>query len=358
MAGKTINPNRRGGTTVNQTAIASELNLSVGTVSKALRNFSEISPHTRARVVKTAKTLGYRPANSLAGGNTVGEGFVGVLVNSHPLRGSRTGYLEGMSQGCARLNVSLVVHFTRENECERILEPEHQQPAMRDGRLAGLILIHRWPENVVRALSEQMFCVSIIHQVLESQADMIGPDHNSAMAMLMDKLYRLGHRKIGFLGRCGSLSWSRARAGGYTDSLCRLELQSNAEWMLDVPSQSMEYGSYCWDEHIDRVAQQIRRGVRAWVCASDSAGYELCRGLMNRGFSVPRDVSITGFDSNSETPTYGCPTLTSVLIPARQMGEAALKLLISRLGQPDQPRHNLKFDCQFVQGQTIAPPER
>ena len=194
---------------VNQKSIAESLNISVATVSKALSDSDEINRKTRAKVVNMATKLGYNYLSRSRKRAIDGQNhFVGVLIHSDTDDIQHTRYFAGMSEKCAKLNVSLMLHYFNSTDCEKVLEPEHQPPVMRDGQLSGLILVNRWPLEVIRELSEQMPLVSVIHEVPEVGIDTVGIDDTRGMGMLMDHLYRLGHRKIGVFGRCAQMRWS------------------------------------------------------------------------------------------------------------------------------------------------------
>jgi len=341
--------------TVRQKEIAKELNLSVGTVSKAFSNYTDINEKTRAKVINAASKMGYefdtRSKKALSGKSY----FVGVLIYGFSDDWQHTTYFAGMSERCAKMNVSLVLHYVNAADCEKILEPDHQPPALREGQLSGLILVNRWPRHIVRKLLKELPAVSVVHKIPDVSLDVVGIDDTGGMSMLMDHLYQLGHRRIGFFGRCGEITWSRKRFAAYADSLCRLGLDLDIESVCDVSAELIEDKSLDWDRQIDYAAVQFRRGVRAWMCASDRAGYMLCRGLMDRGIRVPHDVSITGFD-NSETDRLGCRELTSVTVPALKIGAEALRRLITRLRHPTGPYLHVELPCKFVEGLTTAAP--
>jgi LacI family transcriptional regulator len=169
----------------------------------------------------------------------------------------------------------------------------------------------------------------------------------------MEKLHGKGHKKIGFFGLSSSLSWARARYAGYMDAACKLDIEVAPEYVVQVePDYSEKRAFPHWDVHYDYVASQIRNGVRAWMCSSELAAYELYKGLRARGFEVPEDVAVTGFDA-ADNSGLSDLTMTSIRIHAREMGAGAVRLLISRMNNPSMPRQVLKYDCDFVEGQTI-----
>jgi LacI family transcriptional regulator len=340
---------------VNQKSIAKSLNLSVATVSKALGDSAEINARTRAKVLNMATRLGYDYLGRTKHRSDSKSKFVGVLIHSSPGHDQETAYFAGMSERCAKLNVSLTLHYYNTDDCQQVLDPQMQPPVMRDGQLSGLILVNRWPREIIERLLMELPCVSIVHEVPGIALDMVGIDDASAMAGIMDHLYDLGHRKIGFFGRCSDMSWSSSRFGAYVNSLCRLGIEYDNESIFDISMEDLENKSFAGNALVDCLAEQVNRGVRAWVCVNDWAGYTLSRALMDRGFKVPQDVSITGFD-NSEKNRLGCPELTSMSVPALKMGAEALRRLMTRLRHPIGPQLNVRLQCKFVPGKTTSQP--
>ena len=223
--------------TVRQKEIAEELNLSVGTVSKAFSNYTDINEKTRAKVINTASKMGYKFDTRSKKALVSKSYFVGVLIYGYSDEWQHTTYFAGMSERCAKMNVSLVLHYVNAADCEQILDPDYQPPAMREGQLSGLILVNRWPRHIVKKLLKETPCVSVVHQIPHVPLDIVGIDDTSGISMLMDRLYDLGHRKIGFFGKCGQITWARQRFGAYADSLCRLGLDLEVESICDMSAE-------------------------------------------------------------------------------------------------------------------------
>jgi LacI family transcriptional regulator len=344
-----------------QAAIADKLNLSQGTVSRALRNKPGIRPQIRAKVLEAASEYGYQlpsvsgenPEQVLANGH-----MVGVLVHSPHARWRREGYLIGLSEAAPELDVTLVLQHIRSEECRQILFPRFQPPVMRNGVMKALVLLFRWPQEVVRELSHQFVCISMQHEYPGIPLDVIGVNHRQAMQELMEHLYGLGHRKIGFVGRSGDLSWSRARFAGYVDTLCQLGLEYSPDYVVDTTTEDLagveEGRDQRWSRYVDRIEQKIQSGVRAWMASSDWAADCLRRGLISRGLRVPEDVSITGFDAQADV-SVDCP-LATVSVPMEAMGAAALKRAVERLKNPASEPSHMTFSCALRLGKSTAPP--
>jgi len=348
---------------INQKDIADSLNLSVATVSKALRGgYSDVNTETRDRVVNMASQLGYTSHGSgglqaLLDEEATKSYTVGVLILRKMHEWQHTNYFAGMTEKCSKMNVSLVLHYVSEDNCHLILDKEHQPPALRDGSMSGVILVNHWPEDVVARLNAQIPCVSIQQIYPGVRMDIIGADDFQGIERLTEHLYAKGHRSIGFLGRCGEVYNARNRFGAYISAMAKLGLETDLSNIVDVSPAHLEDKQLILSGQIESVIRRLHQGVRAWICASDWVGYLLCRGLIDRGYHIPKDASIVGFD-DSEDNTLGCPKLTSITVPALRIGAEALRRLINRVKHPSSPPLKVLLPCKLFEAQTTSSPPK
>ncbi|XAL99123.1 LacI family DNA-binding transcriptional regulator [Phycisphaeraceae bacterium D3-23] len=351
---------------VNQQMIADRLKVSVATVSKALSNENGVSEATRLKVVETATKLGYLAERTKKLNRQAGvvhqHRFIGVLARSSYQPGSfavPSSYFEAIAGVASDLNVTLVPQeILHSVDDHAILDPANQSPALRNGSLSGLLVMGQWSPDVIRKLNAIAPCVVLPFTIPDIQIDQIGLDHNGAVADLIAHLHGLGHRRIGFFGKCHSLSWSTERFAGYVNGLSRFDLGYDPSAVIDIAEAPlMEEGhDEAWAGHIEQAYAATQGGVTAWVCSSDWPGNQLHRGLVAAGLSVPGDLSITGFD-DSEPVTLGMPPLTTTYLPRPEMGKAAVKQLIHRILEPDAEPCRMQFACPLRDHATTAPPK-
>jgi len=334
---------------ITQGDIAKKLNLSVTTVSRALQNDPVINPETRAEVLNMAAQLNYRPRQNrqLHSKNEEKRAhqFVCVIVKM-PIEQDAwapdevaSGYLAGMSEVCASLNVSLVVHHVSDDNVHELLEEEKQPPIFHDPNLMGIVLIHFFPHDVVKYLSDKMPLVAIVHDVPELKIDLIDMDNHQATDELVKKLIRKGHKKIGFMGYRPNLSWSRSRLGGYLQALFTSGLPVDESIIIGEGDDQL-------------IVDKMKEGVTAWVSSIDVLGYEMCRKLLDRGIKIPEELSITGF--NAVKPLLNCPKLTTIKPPLKEMGVAALHRLMIRVEEPLAQSIKILHRCKLVIGETTG----
>jgi len=333
---------------INQTELARRLKLSTATVSKSLRNHPDINPNTRARVLDLAAKLDYqlRHDSRIDRHKSKALRFIGVMayggIPDTPADHAALRYMAGLSEAAESNRVSLVVHHVF-GDSHKLLEESSQPPAMRQGILEGLILIHRFDADVVRRLAARMPCVTLVHHVAAARLDHVDADCLGAMSQAAEHLRSLGHQRIGFFGFQKQLSHSRVRYAAYVTAMLE----------KDMPfEEAFECGGENLPAAFDRVAQRAREGVTAWMCGSDYVGYQLCQELAMRGLRVPEDVSVTGFDGSP--PPMGMTPLTTLRVPFQEMALVALNRLINRIRHPASPGRQILLECQLVPGGTAA----
>ena len=336
--------------------IAKRLGIAVSTVSRALRDLPGIHPTTRAKVLKEATALGYVPPRKKSDVATPHPR--NILMLTLGATDAPAGYLAGMSQAALPFNFSLLSHVSSESEALNILNPKYQPPSLRMGLVSGILLIYKWPDEVVAALCRKLPTVSIVEHYPDLPIDVIGIDHVGGMFSLVRHLHQSGHERIGFLGLRSEMSWVRSRFAAYTDAMLALGLPLNFEDVVPACNPRAVFSTQAEDnEAVENAIKKIEQGVKAWVCASDVIGNLLTAGLLQRGFRIPEDVAITGFHRRV-SPSTNLPQLTTTEVHDDLVGEAALRRLAYRLDNRDDTPRQILFPCRFFQGETTFLPAK
>ncbi len=341
---------------LNQRTIANELGLSVSTVSKALRNHPAINRQTRAQVMEVAARLGYRSASrrgitrfrSARGGYLSIGMFLPLKVDleyGHRLPVQTV--LAGVSQGAARHDVALNVHYVPDGDTRQDLPADQQPPSLRAGELAGLLLAYDLSRPLVAQLASLLPCVVLGDGYGGIPVDVVADDAHDAMRQIVEHLVQLGHRNIGFAGVDSRFAWSARRLGAFTAAMAAADLRVPPENILPYALSDED------TRMITGAVERTRAGVTAWVCSQDWIGYRLYTGLTQAGLRVPEDVSITGYDALAAPAD--CKPLTSISQPLDAMGFAATRRLIERLRYPDEPPIRVQLACRLTVQATTGP---
>ena len=105
------------------------------------------------------------------------------------------------------------------------------------------------------------------------------------------------------------------------------------------------------EESFDKAAKAIEGGVTAFVCAADHQAYELIKGLKKRGYIVPKDVSICGFDGTKFADIS--QQICSVKIPNRDIGYFATERLLEYSRKRFSSTHHTLLACSIIKGNTV-----
>ncbi len=314
-----------------------------------------IHPATRARVMKEADSLGYvapRKKNDEAPIHPRNILTLTLGANEPP-----SSYLAGMSQAALPFNFSLLSHVASESESYNILNPKYQPPSLRMGLVAGIILIYKWPEEVVKELSRKWPTVSIVLHYPDLPIDVIGIDHVGGIFSLVKHLREAGYERIGFAGLMPEHSWMRSRFAAYAEAMLAFGLPFNFEDVVPSSNPLAMLTAQSRDKKaFEKVIEKIEKGVRAWVCASDVIANSLCAELIQRGYRIPQDVAITGFHRR-QFPSESLPQLTTTEMRDDLVGAAALRRLAYRLDHREDTPRLILLPCKFFQGETTPHPK-
>ena len=210
-------------------------------------------------------------------------------------------------------------------------------------------MIHPLPKEVVDYLVLRYPCVSTVEQRSSVNLNCVDLDHYQGMSYLIDYLYESSHRRIAFYSIKYKFpqSWVLRRAGAYFEKMTRLGLNIKTSEIINVrPNEMLSV-----EESYDMAAKAIEDGVTAIVCAADHQAYELIKGLEKRGYNVPKDVSICGFDGTKISDNS--QQICSVKIPNRDIGYFATERLLEYSRKRFSSTHHTLLACNIIKGTTV-----
>ena len=343
---------------ISQQQIADELNLSRTTVSRCFTNHPKINPETRAAVFQLAGELGYNysaprnvEAKKPAERNTLAI-LVGMREDNRQAADTAVEVIKGISERAAAQRLEIQLHFVDPSEFRLAPRARKILPGADSSDWRGTILIYPFHEESVINLMAKFPTVAVLDDYDVAEVDCINPDEGRGISRMVQHLYDLGHRKIGFLSWKYPVAtpWVGRRLGAYLENLYRLDLKIDPAQILNVRGTNHTP----LDEISKNVARLIRKGVTAWVCAADHQAYHLMGDLKKLGIRVPRDCSITGFDGIK--PPNGSPQLTTMQTPFRDMGISSVVSLLRKIDQPSAARRHIMVSSRVIIGKTTARP--
>jgi len=316
--------------------LAKQLNLSVATISKALKDSHEISPETKQRVFELAKKLNYMPnpyASSLRkrGSKTiavvlpeVADSFFSLAINGIESVAHDKGY-------------HVLIYLTHEN----FIREEGILKEFQSGRVDGILISVSGEtcksdhiKEVIAAGMPLVFFDRVCEDV--ETAKIITDDFESSYNATCH-LLKAGCGEIAYLSTSSALSINNKRMDGYMQALADNEVQ-NTNRIISCASNSE--GNY--QIILDLLKKKNRPdGLIASVEKLTTPIYLACKDLK---LSIPEEIKVISF-TNLQAALILSPTLTTVTQPAFEMGKTAASILFQAL---EKGNYNLKRETVII----------
>jgi DNA-binding LacI/PurR family transcriptional regulator len=136
------------------------------------------------------------------------------------------------------------------------------------------------------------------------------------------------------MGYHGAPSTIAERMSGYEDALRKRGLRPAGESDLQILSETSK-------------STRLLHAVEAFVCVNDRVAGQLMQMFLARGLKIPDEIRVVGIDDVAYASLLPVP-LTTVKQPTREIGEAALRVMLERIRAPHQSAREVLLDGQLV----------
>lgn len=335
------------GSRVRVTDVARLAGCAPATVSRAINSPDRVSPEKRARIEAAMLELGYVRNYAARALRSQRSHMVGVLIPTldYALYASLVGAANrrfsaaGISTLIATFDYDLETEF---EEARLLLERGAE----------ALVLIGQRHEPKLYSLLEQFGVPFVNTYVLDpdNARPSVGFDNAGAAASITRHLVHLGHRNICVIsGRTKDNDRTTKRLEGI-----RNELLSHGIDLTDSRVVERSYSITNGREACAALLSRIRPRPTAIVCGNDVLALGAIVECTARGLRIPEDISIVGFD-NLELSKHCNPPLTTLDVPAEDMGSKAATYLLDKLDGKAVPPHT-SVDVQLILRGSTAPP--
>ncbi len=300
--------------------IAKHCGVSSGTVDRALNNRPGIKEKTKQKVLKAAKELKYRPdftARSLVKGRTMTLGIVlfdlynrsfAQLLNAVELRARQYGYF---------LYIALTdKDMENEKQCIEYLA---------NHKVDGIIL---FSVNKGKEFEEYLHSISIpivtIFNFLSADWEYIGIPERAAMRDGVSHIMNKGYKQFIYISPplkyegLTNIYTQEERLQGFLEALSARNL---------TEAEIIRHNDYLADLETVDFRKQAKTAI---ICSCDLYALEVMRFLKNKGYQIPEDVGVMGFD-NIDVLKYISPSLTTIEYPVEDIGYKAVESIVHKI---------------------------
>lgn len=331
--------------------IARELDVSISTVSKALRNDKAISQEKRDKIQAFAKFYNYRPnkiALSLKNRSTKTIGVIIPEIVHHFF----AKVISGIEEVAALKGYNVLIGVSNESFDREVIHTEMLVNSEVDGIILSVSKetcqlqdYHHLRETINQGIPVVMFD----RIVEEIKCDRVIVDDAEGSRKAVQKLIDSGCKNILLLGTNDYLNIGRYRKQGYLEALEDNDIAANPDLIIKIDEQGdAEAVLKSIEKEINEIFAKVPN-IDGVFAVNEIYGITALNVARKRGLRVPEDVSVVSF-SDGVLSMHSRPSLTTVNQHGKQMGAIAALLLIEKL-ETDSDHEN--YQTKVIQTELV-----
>ncbi len=331
--------------------IARELDVSISTVSKALRDSKEISEDTREKVKAFAKLYNYRPNNialSLKNRKTKTIGIIIPEIVHHFF----SKVIRGIELVANKHGYNVIVGLSNESFDKEVINMEMLANGSIDGFILSIskeTLLQQDYHHFNETISQGMPIVMFDRIVNEIHCDKVIVDDVKGAKKAVAKLVGNGCKQIAIITTKDYVSVGRLRTQGYLEALEEHKIQPKASLILKVDDKlvSEDYLDVLEDE-IEQLFKQNKK-LDGIFAVNELYAITAMKVARKFGKHIPNDIQVIGF-TDGVLSKHATPSLTTVSQHGQEIGEKAAELLIYKLEHEGEEEH---FQTMVIETELI-----
>jgi LacI family transcriptional regulator len=317
--------------------IARELDVSISTVSKALKNSAEISKDTKDKIKAFAKFYKYRPNNialSLKNKRTKNIGVIIPDIVHHFF----TTVFRGIEKYANEKGYNVIVCISDESIEREVINMEMLANGSIDGFILSLSAETQLKNKYthLKELLDQGIPIVLFDRVTsEIECDKVVLNDEEIACEAVGHFIKAGSKNIALVTTEKYFNVSESRRKGYLNALKANNIKVEENLILTLP-HDMEN-----DILITEFFQTNK--IDAVLCVNEIFAIQCMSITQDLGFNVPNDISVIGF-TDGILSRFSVPRLSTVAQHGELMGETAAKLLIDRMEWVDEVEEPFKTE--------------
>lgn len=322
--------------------------VSIATVSRAIHTPDKVAKSTRQRVNQAIAITGYT-TNAMARSLRMGRSNMILILAPDIGDPNFSSTLIGLENEARAHGYGVLIGHTQ-NDPERGLE---YLKFLSSGQATGLVLFTGHEPFGHQVVGQRLPpSVAVFEPVFGSKISYVGVDDVAGARKAAEHLLSAGHRSIAFIGDSKTRLGHQRRRQGFDKALDAARIPPNQRFVLEGEG-TIESGRLA-------VEQLFMRDTlpTAFMCVNDATAVGVLSGLTARGYDLPHDFSVIGFDDVPQA-TYVNPALTTIRQPRTAIGRQAMSLLIKSLSdRPTERQEILLMPDLIVRGSVTGPARR
>lgn len=333
--------------------VASRAGVALGTVSRVINGFPDVSPSLRQRVEKAIRELNYRP-------NARAQSFVRdsspilcyILSNRSFLLPIHSQIFHGVGEYCEEAGYFSL--FTKFQYSPDVRPSQLRLPRVLQshGIADCFILAGANYDNFLEAIEDLgvpyvVLANTLISKKARSAADQVRFDDFQGAYEATEYLIHLGHRHIWYMGDI-ALPWYKTRHDAY-----RQAMEENGLEPLTLTAAFSDDAFTNGQAAVEMLLEKVEPAT-AIFAGKDQMAYGVLEGLRQHGLEVPKDISLIGFGGQFEESNL--PHLTTVYVDGEEVGWQLAKMAVQKIKAADKKLPEVVVPTRLVRRGTCRPP--
>ncbi|RIV19467.1 LacI family transcriptional regulator [Fibrisoma montanum] len=309
--------------------IAKALNISISTVSRALRGMPEIHPDTRSAVMRLAEEWDYQPnqlAKNLAKSRTR---TIGVIVPNLSYY-FFSAMLNSIEEAAIQAGYSVLVCQSNESYLRETMQIQNLLRSQVEGFILSLSRDTSNCAHVERLIQKNVPLVLFDRYADNMATSKVMVDNHEAAFKATEHLIENGCRRIAFLAGPPQLLLSNQRLAGYREALTKHGLYTGDQYVFHC--------DYTQENTLMQTLalMSLPQPPDGLLTVSDRIAYPAMYAMKQKGVRIPDDVAVVSFNNEPLSSLFS-PSLTSISQPIQEMGMETVRLLLRQLEATDSP---------------------
>lgn len=303
--------------------IARELEVSISTVSKALKNSEEIGRDTKEKVQAFAKLYNYKPNNIAVSLKNKHTKNIGVIIPDI-VHYFFTTVFRGIEKYANSKGYNVIACVSDGSFDKEVINMEMLANGSIDGFIMALSSETQFKSdyNHLREVTEQGIPLVLFDSATEDiQCDKVVINDEQIAYKAVEKMVSSGKKRIALFSSGSFYTVNKNREIGYRRALIENGLEVNEDLILELPPEG----------NMDSIEPFLEKNdVDAVLAVNEITAIHAMSIARKMGFSIPEDISFIGF-TDGLLSKYSQPTLTAIAQHGDRMGEVAAEILIQRV---------------------------
>jgi LacI family transcriptional regulator len=328
--------------------IAKELDVSISTVSKSLRNSLEIGEETRLKVQAFAKFYNYKPNNIALSLKNRKTKSIGIIIPEIVHYFFST-VINGIEQVANENGYSVVICLSDDSFDKEVLNMEMLANGSIDGFIMSLSKETQYKgdfHHITEVINQGMPVVMFDRVTNDILCDKVIIDDKAAAYEAVQSLIDNGRKKIALVTTVDYVSVGKLRTDGYEKALLDNGLPFNEDLIIkieDVDTCEITISQLLHDRAFDAV-----------FAVNELFAVTIIKTANKMGLKVPEDLAVIAF-TDGIISKYSTPSITTVSQSGEKMGNKAAKMLIERLEaeHEDDEEENENYTTEVIETHLI-----